>query len=190
MSATAARELAFYREFEGVGVLAPRGWHCLGVYGSSGNDLLVSPDPIRPARVGNFSGPAIAVSRRRDENSGRYDVAELIARIFPVFRDYLTRKSVEADLSLQYSTFAPYPKDRLTYLSDSVVEYNTPAGTAGLGTHSEWLRANGSPIQGVAILTMGDISETLVLSVRLPAGLAGLTPEVVRQFERDAARRK
>jgi hypothetical protein len=78
--------------------------------------------------------------------------------------------------------------DRLTYLRDSVVEYDTPAGTEGLGTRSEWLAANGRPIEGAAILRMGDISDALILSVCLPAGLVGATPEIVRQFERDAAR--
>src|SRR5208282_5998832 len=49
----AARELAYYEAAIGFGVLAPRGWHCLGNSGSSGASLFVSPEPIyRPAGAG------------------------------------------------------------------------------------------------------------------------------------------
>ena len=39
-----AADLAHYRS-EHLGVLAPRGWHCLETYGSNGASLFVSPDP-------------------------------------------------------------------------------------------------------------------------------------------------
>jgi hypothetical protein len=81
----------------------------------------------------------------------------------------------------------PYPKDRLAYKSKSVVEYTTPAQTDGLGTQS-WLRKNGSPINGVAIL-VGETPDMLLLSVRLPSDLTGLTSAIVGQVERDAAGR-
>src|SRR5713226_5745414 len=41
-----ALELAYYRSAQGVGVLAPRGWYCFGTYGSGGDTLFVSPQPI------------------------------------------------------------------------------------------------------------------------------------------------
>jgi hypothetical protein len=82
--------------------------------------------------------------------------------------------------------FDPYPKGALTYRSNTVVEYRTPAQTDGLGTHS-WLKKNGSPIEGVAIL-VGPTPDLLLLSVRLPTELNGLTSVIIRQFERDAER--
>jgi len=35
-----------YKAVSAVGVLAPRGWHCFGTYGSGGETLLVSAEPI------------------------------------------------------------------------------------------------------------------------------------------------
>jgi len=79
----------------------------------------------------------------------------------------------------------PYPNDRLTYKSKSVVEYVTPAQMEGLGTHS-WLEMNDEPISGVAIL-VGSPPDLFQLSVRLPPELRNLTPVIVGQVERDAA---
>ena len=41
-----AQRLAYYKAEDGIGVLAPRGWHCFSTYGSGGSNLFVSPDPI------------------------------------------------------------------------------------------------------------------------------------------------
>jgi hypothetical protein len=65
-------------------------------------------------------------------------------------------------------------------------EYKTPAQTDGLGTHS-WLKKNGSPIEGVAML-VGPTPDLLLLSVRLPPELVRLTSVIVHQFEGDAER--
>jgi len=83
-------------------------------------------------------------------------------------------------------TFGPFPTDALTYKSKTVVEYQTPAETDGLGTHS-WLLKNGAPIDGVAIL-VGDPPDLFLLSERLPAELAELTPIILGHAEREAAR--
>ena len=84
--------------------------------------------------------------------------------------------------------WGPYPKDVLSYKSDTVVEYKTPASTEELGTGSA-LHPNGSSIRGVAVL-VGQEPSLLLLSVRLPANLTGLTSEIIGQIERDAARRQ
>lgn len=41
-----AERLAYYSTGD-MGVLAPRGWHCFGLYGSSGSGLHVGPTPFR-----------------------------------------------------------------------------------------------------------------------------------------------
>ena len=41
-----AAKLAYYKAGFGGGVLAPRWWHCFGVYGSGGSALFVSGQPI------------------------------------------------------------------------------------------------------------------------------------------------
>jgi hypothetical protein len=71
----------------------------------------------------------------------------------------------------------------LTYKSNRVVEYETPAQTDGLGTQS-WLKRNGRPIEGVAML-VGQTPDLLRLSVRLPPELNGLRGVIVHQVEHD-----
>lgn len=39
ISADFATRLAYYKSEQGLGILVPRGWHCFGVYGSSGYAL-------------------------------------------------------------------------------------------------------------------------------------------------------
>jgi hypothetical protein len=80
--------------------------------------------------------------------------------------------------------FGPYPNDKLLYKSNEIVEYQTPAGRDGLGTKSR-LPKNSDPISGVAILAGAD-TDLFQLSSRLPPNLAGLTPTIIRQVERDA----
>jgi hypothetical protein len=131
---------------------------------------------------GGFAGPAIELSDRDGGTSGRFDVAEIIARVFPTYKAFVTAV-IESGPASSF-TFGPYPKDALTYKSKTVVEYKTPAQTDGLGTHSS-LTKNGSPIYGVAIL-VGQTPDLLLLSVRLPPDLTKLTPAVIHQVERDA----
>jgi len=47
----ATQQLAYYKAEQGFGVLAPRGWHCFGTYGSSGSSLYVSPQPLNATIV-------------------------------------------------------------------------------------------------------------------------------------------
>src|SRR5579859_4293614 len=46
ISSKDAQALAYYRSADGIGLLAPRGWYCEGVSGSSGYALFLSPKPI------------------------------------------------------------------------------------------------------------------------------------------------
>lgn len=192
ISLKAARKLAYYKSEQGAGFLAPRGWYCFGTYGSGGDALFVSPQSIKtvdifsPGRSG-LAGPAIELWRRFGETSGRFDVAEIIARVFPAYKAFATGVMAEFDQPTRSLTFGPYPNDRLIYKSKTMVEYRTPARTDGLGTHS-LLNKNGSPIDGVAIL-IGQPPDVLLLSVRLPPDLNGLTSTVVLQVEREAAGR-
>jgi hypothetical protein len=188
----AAQKLAYYSAFaQGVGVLAPHGWYCFGTYGSGGSTLFVSPRPIDAAGMfsadrGSFSGPIIQVSNRYGGTSGRFAVAEVIARVFPAYKSFVIDVE-KSDPGAGFSfTFGPYPKDALTYKTKRLVEYKTPPRADGLGTYSG-LKKNGSPIDGVAML-VGQTSDLLLLSVRLPPELNELTLVIVRQFERDAER--
>jgi hypothetical protein len=189
-NAETASQLAFYKSAFGVGVLAPRSWYCFGTYGSGGDALYISPQPIDTENLLStnwigLTGPAIEISQRYGDISGRFSVAEIIARVFPAYKAFVTGVMAE-DLPSPSFTFAPYPRDTLTYKSKTVVEYKTLANADGLGTHSQ-LKKNGHQIMGVAIL-VGQTPNALLLSVRLPPDLTGLTSAIIRQVERDAAR--
>lgn len=185
-----AHRLAYYKSGEGPGVLGPRGWHCFAVYGSNGYGLYVSPRKITSAEVFSnswtgFSGPAIELDGSVGDTSGRFDVARVIARVFPAYKSFADSVIKEGLEPASSFPFGPYPKDKLTYKSKRTVEYFTPAHTEGLGTMS-WLKKNDEPIRGVAILT-GSTPSLLLLSVRLSPKLDDLTPAIVRQVERNAA---
>ena len=190
---SAAQKLAYYSAFgQGSGVLAPRGWYCFGIYGSGGSSLSVSPQPIDSANRFSpnwtgFAGPGIEVSNRDGGTSGRFEVAEIIARVFPAYRSFATSLE-QSDPAGGPVTFGPYPTDVLTYKGKKVVEYETPPLSEGLGTYHSSLKKNERPINGVAML-VGQPPSLSLLSVRLPPQWEVLTSVIIRQFEREAETR-
>jgi len=84
-----ARGLAYYQSANGIGVLAPRGWHCAAMAGSGGAHLYVTPKPIDAQN--DFQGPVVQLIRRFGGSSGRADVAEVIMRVFPAYRAFAKR---------------------------------------------------------------------------------------------------
>jgi hypothetical protein len=190
--AEVAQHLAYYKsEYGQIGALAPRGWHCFGTYGSSGTALYISPEPINgaeffSAKSKDFGGPVIEMSMEYGGTSGRFGVARTIARVFPAHFSFA--RSVISEGLEPASDFprGPFPKDRLTYRSNEIVEFQTPPYEKGLGTNSR-LRADGTPIRGVAILH-GQDTDLLQLSVRLPQESSKLTQIIIEQTERDAMR--
>jgi hypothetical protein len=133
--------LAYYEIGSGTAVLAPRGWYCLGIYGSGGDALLVSPQPIDESNIfsvdrGGFPGPAIDISRRFGDTSGRFDVAKIIARVFPAYKLSAYKFLQGFDWAISSLVWGPYPKDALAYKGNRIVEYKTPAQTDGLGTYN------------------------------------------------------
>jgi hypothetical protein len=188
ISAQAAQRLAFYSAAEGLGVLAPRGWHCFGTYGSSGKSLFVSPQPIGAADLFSskwkgFTGPVIELSQSIGDTSGRFEVAKVIARVFPAYKAFVQQVVEEGIEPASSFPFGPFPTDKLKYRSKETVEYQTPANMTGLGT-SSMLQSNASPICGAAILA-GQTPHLVFLAVRLSPDLIELAPAIVSQVERD-----
>ena len=68
----AAAQLAYYASRD-LGVLAPRGWHCLGLEGSNGSVLIVTPEPHGAADLMEESPTAWA--RRPDQRELRRHLA-------------------------------------------------------------------------------------------------------------------
>jgi hypothetical protein len=191
VAAGTAQQLAYYQAARGPGVLAPRGWYCFGAYGSSGDILYVSPQPIGretlfSSKVIRFAGPIIEISHEHGDTSGRFGVARMIARVFPAHRAFLRQVIAEDIDSADLFPTGPYPDDKLTYRNTEIVEYQTPAHAEGLGTSAR-LDKDASPIRGVAILT-GPAPDLVFLATRLPPELNALVPAIIQQVERDAAR--
>jgi hypothetical protein len=181
-----AQALAYYKSADGLAILAPRGWYCEGASGSGGFALFLSPDPHVSARFG-LGGPAIEINHVTSENSGRFEVAEIMARVFPAYKAFASEVLKGMDFPIPAG---PYPKDSLVFRGKTIVEYNTPAQTDGLGNFHSWLGKNDLPIRGMAIIVddpqNGDRGPDLVLlSVRVPPRLTGLIPAIVSQVERE-----
>jgi len=185
-----AEALAYYESADGIGLLAPRGWYCEGVSGSGGFALFLSPRPIHHSLSGweGLEGTAIEINHMTSDASGRIEIAEVMARAFPVYRALAIRVLEEMDLPIPPG---PYPKDTLEYRGRTVVEYKTPAQTEGLGNLNSWLKKSDSPIVGAVILVVdppnliGGSPNLVRLSVRFPPDLARLTPTIIRYIERD-----
>jgi hypothetical protein len=180
-SATAQR-LAFYQAEQGMGALAPRGWHCRGWYGSSGTVLAVTPQEIAapyfpPPRI---TGPVVYIGWSDAQTSGRFQVAITAARLFPKStRDFIERIKAEGIVPAENFDVKPFPADQLHYLSSRAVEFTTPAGKEGLGTAGA-LQAASLPVRGlVALDSEAPIEGEREIFVRLPADLPELAQSIL-----------
>ena len=193
-----ADQLAWY-EYNGdaghIGTLGPRGWICFVTIGSNGKTLYIAPEALDSAKLlehrnwKGFTGPAIQLSASDGGTSGRFEVARVVARVFPAHRDYARSIIAEGFGPASDYPFGPFPSDHLTYKGKELVEFTTPAYGKGLGTMT-WLLPSDQPINGFALLTIGPNVDTelLHLSFRLPPSLSSLSAILIRHAETDAAR--
>jgi hypothetical protein len=184
-----AGRLSYYKAEYSAGVLAPRGWHCFSTYGSNGASLFVSSGPLDTKALFSpewkgFAGPMVQISVSSGGTSGRFEVAKVIARVFPAYKEFVENVIAEGIEPAGNFPFGPYPQDKLTYRGKNVVEFETPPKTKGLGTNSR-LASNASPIAGVAIIAGVD-TDLIQLSARLPDKDRDLRPIIVKQIESEA----
>jgi hypothetical protein len=151
ISPKGTQALAYYKSADGICILAPRGWYCEGVSDSSGYALYVGPKAIRHSLSGweGLEGTAIEVNHITSGASGRYQIVELIARLFPAYKPWAVSVLGEMDIPLPSG---PYLKDTLSYRGKTIVEYKPPAQTEGLGNFDSWLGKTDTPIVGAAIV--------------------------------------
>ena len=190
-----ANQLAWY-EYKGdvgrFGTLGPRGWNCFITIGSNGWTLYIAPESLDSAKLlehknwKGFRGPAIQLSSSEGATSGRFEVAKMVARVFPAHRDYARSIIAEGFGPASNYPFGPFPSDHLTYKRKELVEFTTPAHRHGLGTMS-WLLPSDQPITGFARLSIApDIdTELLHLCLRLPPSLSFLSAILIQQAESD-----
>ena len=170
--AAVTQRLAYYKAQYGPGVLAPRGWHCFSTYGSEWQQS------VRQSRCDRFASSALAWTGRDSRvrpsrfrspqggTSGRFEVAKVIARVFPAYKQFAQNVIAEGIEPASDFPSGPYASDKLTYRGKNIVEFETPANTAGLGTDSRLL-PNASPIDGVAIITGTDTDSDSALGSRV-----------------------
>lgn len=178
--------LAYY-EADNMGVLGPVGWHCFRIYGSSGEDLFVTPDAhgsefFIGATQSSLAGPAIQLGFSYGGTSGRFEVAAVVARVFPVAKKFVQDVIAEGLEPKVDFPSEPYPDDELARLSDTEVEFITPPNKEGLGTQG-WLKKNGMPISGVLILSTDEENDLTRLNVRLATDMRDLAPAIIHQVE-------
>jgi hypothetical protein len=180
-----AHNLAYYKAASGSGVLAPRGWYCFGIYGSGGTELFVSPRPIKRDDLftpnwRGIMGPAVEVDDVYGDTSGRGEVADVLARVFPKQRAFVQSVIDLFDQPANAYTFGPYPNDKLVVQTDRLVQYQTAPHSEGLGTKNR-LKADADPIDGVAML-QGETPDLLMLRVRLPPEQRDLAPLIIQEL--------
>lgn len=182
-----ARQLAFYAAADGPGVLAPRGWHCFGVYGSNGSGLVVAPEKLSSSDLrgqNQFStkGSAVELAFDYGGTSGRWAVAEAIARYFPRHRGFIQQNFQGLDIGPLPS--GPYPHDSVSQRSDTLVRYTTPPLTKGAGT--TWVLApSAQPIRGLSMLVNDpDGPDVLRVNVRLPHARSALAAVILENAQR------
>lgn len=185
LSPDVAARLAIYGADHHSGVLAPRGWHCAYLYGSSGDFTVVASERITPQSLLDghaVRGPAIQVSTDEGGTSGRFGVARLIARYFPNHHDFVATVIAGGFGSAKDFPRGPFKDDQIVSRHRDFVEVVTSPGRKGLGTMSR-LAPSDLPIHAVgALYTEGDWLG-YVFAVRLPKDQEDLAPVILTWAE-------
>lgn len=202
---SAAAHLAWYQTAEdggNLGVLAPRGWHCFGTYGSNGENLYIGPSPISTiaffseTKWKGLTGPGIQLTVEYGGTSGRFGVAETIVQLFPRHMQFVTdlvatEKQVGGYVPDYHKK--PFPSDTLFYKSNELVEFTTPARAIGIGTDESWLKPAADPISGMmylgGITKRGEDVFLVQLFVRLSPSQGALLPVIITEAEPKAESR-
>lgn len=176
-----AEQLALYAA-AGMKVLAPRGWHCIEMYGSGGSMLLVTPHPYTADTLPGFNtlvGPAVEVVFLNGENSGRDQVAEVFSRLFPFKHQFIHDAAENSEPARRYPG-GPFPTDRIFRRSHVEVDYTTPPHRDGMGTFESRLMPDTDAIAGTAVLARSNgVDSVVLLNVRLPLRLRWLLPDIL-----------
>jgi hypothetical protein len=178
-----AEQIAYYRAESSPGIFAPKGWSCRAWNGSNGSVLVVTPKRIDPPYfpLPTISGAGVMIESSDGGSSGRFHVALVAARLFPLLGgEFINRVRQEHLISDSLFDVEPYPADRLEYLSDRFVEYTTPANTGGLGTDGMF-EVSDLPVMGLTIVNLAaDVNTLTEVRVRLPPGLNAVAQAIVQ----------
>ena len=136
-----------------------------------------APPDSSPAK--HIAGPGVELAFRSGETSGRFEVAEISARLFPdIMRDFIQEVRDEKLVPDSPFNVKPCPSDTVNRISDRIVEFSTPARQAGFGTEG-LLQQSDEPIRGIVALNPPTEETGLsVLWVRLQAGQESLSTAI------------
>lgn len=185
LPAELANQLAYYQGEDTPGTLAPKGWHCFVLRGSSGTTTIVAPQPLSFAALDYrkpLLGPAIEVGYIMGGTSGRFEVAHLIARLFPTHKSFVRKVIAEGIEPAKDFPATPFPKDSLRQINAEKIEYATPANTEGLGTWGR-LGKDNAPIRGSVTLLNNDDMDAIYVAMRLSPGQDRLTAAILSQAD-------
>jgi hypothetical protein len=146
---------------------------------------LISPRPIKRDEVFSANwhgpvGPAVEVDDIDGGTSGRFEVAQVIARVFPAQRAFVQNLIDLIDQPSSTYQYGPYPKDKLILQADRLVQFRTAPHAEGLGTMGR-LKASDDPIDGFAML-QGKNPDLLMLRVRLPREQRDLARVIIQEL--------
>jgi hypothetical protein len=179
------RQLAYFQAENSPGVYAPRNWSCRAWFGSSGSTLLVTPRRIEPPYfpLPSIPGPAITIQTWDSASPGRFHIALVAAQLFPLLGDeIITRVRQEHLISEASFDRESRPDDQISYPTDRLVQYSTPAQRTGLGTDG-LLQMSTLPIRGLAALNpQSEVNALTEVRVRLPADQQAVQ-EAIMQLE-------
>jgi hypothetical protein len=162
---------------EELGVLAPREWHCFGLYGSDASILFITPED-QSERIFNerLKGPAIQFSLYNSNASGRFEAAKIAARLFPKHLAFVNSVISEGIAAKSDFQIGPSPQDKINNISPDFVTFETPANTDGIGTVSRLAKSD-APIQGWAMID--EANNVTMLTVRLDPSMQDLVPTIL-----------
>jgi hypothetical protein len=183
-----ASRLSYYYGADNQRVLGPRGWHCVQLFGSEGDVLMVTPDALAVNGRGiadrPLHGPAIVLYVINGGTSGRFQVVDVATRVFPAALVQFVedvRKERE-ELGETTPTWS-ISRDKLKRRSETEVEFTTPADSRGLG-NAYVLDEGPLPIKGfVQLAPDPGAPGVALLSVRLPADLEDLARIIIATAE-------
>jgi hypothetical protein len=173
-----ASRLAWYVS-DRLAVLAPRGWKCVGLYGSNGSTLMVVPDDPRglvSGRDSHINGQGIQLSKWYGDTSGRFEAARIAARLFPNRQAFVDAVANEGIVPKEEFRNVPFPDDRIQRLGADQVSFETPANKDGLGTMSRLMKSR-DPIEGM--VKMNGSNDATLLVVRLKSTQRDLAPTIL-----------
>ena len=168
----ASRYLTYYTTGS-LGVLAPRGWQCNGSYGSSGEGMIVAEHTRtsnKPIDIG------VHISHYNAETSGRFRVAQVAARVFPIANNFVTGVVKEGISPASEFITGPFEGDTVEHKNEYTINFTTRPNAKGIGTEFGYFKESDLPISGTAML----VSDGLILvSTRLPKELQQLTDIII-----------